>query len=442
MQLLSASLLKFTRPDWRRDSELALIDTILEQHPHLLSIIAPDVMGSDAVDKPFGRKDSPSVEQVMRAAIFKELKGLTYRELEYAQADSRVCGVFIKLNERKPFSFQLWQKYISRLTSQNLHRLLVEINKIALIEGLEDLERIRTDTTVVESNIHFPTNNALVWDCIKEAHRLLAQLAEKEGISYRDYSKGAKSNYFKINYAKADKRVVLFNKQLMLFTKTINQVNKFVKKKACNSLESIRLLLALEQLLPLMKQVYQMSERKEIRGEKVPNDEKVFSIYEKHTDIIVKGSREVEFGHKVVLTDSKSGLILDCEVLKGNPNDKTLFIPAMERIITQYEVSPKHATADGGFASQANQQQAKAKGLINIVFNKVNPNMSNLSSSKRMETLLKKWRSGIEACISNLKRGFNISRCRWKGWEHFCAKVMWSVLGYNIRVLTSLIVRS
>ena len=85
MQLLSASLLKFTRPDWRRDSELALIDTILEQHPHLLSIIAPDVMGSDAVDKPFGRKDSPSVEQVMRAAIFKELKGLTYRELEYAQ---------------------------------------------------------------------------------------------------------------------------------------------------------------------------------------------------------------------------------------------------------------------------------------------------------------------------------------------------------------------
>jgi len=125
--------------------------------------------------------------------------------------------------------------------------------------------------------------------------------------------------------------------------------------------------------------------------------------------------------------------------LKGNPNDKTLFIPTMERIISQYGTTPKHATADGGFADKPNQQQGKEKGLVNIVFNKVTSNMTNLVSSKRMETLLKKWRSGIEACISNLKRGFGIFRCMWKGWDHFCSKVMWSVLGYNIRVLTGLV---
>lgn len=435
MKILNQALLKFTRPDWRRDPELALIDIIIEQHSEFLSIVASDVMGSDG-EKQFGRKDSPSVEQVMRAAIFKELKSLNYRDLEYAQADSRVCGVFIKLDDRKPFSFQVWQKYISQIKAENLHRLIVEINKIAIHEGFEDLERVRTDTTVIESNIHYPTNQALVWDCTKEAHRLLSQLAEKEGIKVRDYTKGAKSTFFKINNSKADKRVILFKKQLMLFAKSISQVGKFAKKKDYSSLKTIGIIAALQELLPLMEQVYQMTERKQIKGEKVPNDQKVFSIYEKHTDIIVKGGRQVEFGHKVILTDSKSGLILDCGVLKGNPSDKTLFMPAMERVSKEYGRTPKHAVTDGGFADKANHEKASKHGLINIVFNKVTPNMSNIVSSKRMETMLKKWRSGIEACISNLKRGFDISRCTWKGWEHFCSKVMWSVLGYNIRVLT------
>ena len=438
VKLLNQALLKFTRPDWRRDPELAIVDTILEQHPEFLTIIATDLKGNGS-EKQFGRKDSPTVEQVMRAAIFKELKGLGYRELEYAQADSRVCGVFIKLDERNPFSFQVWQKYISLIKSENLQKLIVEINRLAINEGLEDLERVRSDATVIESNIHHPTNNALVWDCIKEAHRLLVQLAGKEGIKVRDYTKGAKTNYFKINNTKADKRTLLFKKQLTLFTKSINQVHKFAKKKDYCFPESIGLLFTLKELLPLMRQVYQMTERKEINGEKVPNDEKIFSIYERHTDIIVKGAREVEFGHKVVLTDCKSGLILDCEVLKGNPNDTTLFIPSLERVTSEYGVIPKNATADGGFASLANQKMAKEKGLVNIVFNKVTRNMRNLVSSKKMETILKKWRSGIEASISNLKRGFEISRCLWKGWEHFCSKVMWSVLGYNIRVLTKLV---
>lgn len=93
------------------------------------------------------------------------------------------------------------------------------------------MSAIRTDSTVIETNIHYPTNNSLVWDCIKEAHRLLSHLAKKEAIKVRDYRSGAKSNYFKINNTKGDKRVSLFKKQLVLFTKSINQVNKFSKKK-------------------------------------------------------------------------------------------------------------------------------------------------------------------------------------------------------------------
>lgn len=82
----------------------------------------------------------------------------------------------------------------------------------------------------------------------------------------------------------------------------------------------------------------------------------------------------------------------------------------------------------------------KKEGIVNIVFNKVVGSLQNKVSSRNLETRLKKWRSGIEANISNIKRGFKLFRCSWKGWEHFQAKVLWSVIGYNIRVMTATLV--
>jgi len=318
--------------------------------------------------------------------------------------------------------------------------LLLALNKIAIQQGLEDLESLRTDSTVVETNIHFPTNNSLVWDCIREAHRLLGQLAQKEGIPVRDYTAGAKSTYFKINNTKPDKRVALFKKQLTCLTKSIKQVDRFAKKKDYSAIESPALAMALAKLLPLMEQVHSMTERREVKGEQVANQEKLFSIYELHTDIIVKGSREVQFGHKVNLTQGRSLLILGCQIERGNPADTTLFQPCLNHIIDKYGRTPKNVATDGGYASKANQEHATGKGVVNVVFNKIVGSLQNVASSKSMATRLKKWRSGIEATISNLKRRFNLFRCNWKGWEHYQAKVLWGVIAYNIRVMTGLVV--
>jgi len=197
----------------------------------------------------------------------------------------------------------------------------------------------------------------------------------------------------------------------------------------------------MERLLPLMSQVYLMTYRKEIEGEAVPNDKKIFSIYEPHTDIIIKGSREIKFGHKVNIGTGKSNLILTCEVLKGNPSDSTLYQDTIDKLIDSYDKVPRDSATDGGYASKANAQYAQEKGIINIVFNKIVGSLKNIVSSKNMETRLKKWRSGIEANISNLLRGFNLKRCNWKGLEHFKSKVWWSVIAYNIRVMTAAIIK-
>ncbi len=180
-----------------------------------------------------------------------------------------------------------------------------------------------------------------------------------------------------------------------------------------------------------------MTERREIKGKTVPNDNKIFSIYELHTDIIVKGSREVQFGHKINLTSGKSNLILSCEVLKGNPSDSTLYQNTIDKIIADYEIVPRDSATDGGYATKDNAAYAQGKGIVNIVFNKIVGSLKNIVSSKNMETRLKKWRSGIEAVISNFKRGYNMFRCNWKGEAHFKQKVLWSVIAYNIRVMTA-----
>jgi IS5 family transposase len=208
-----------------------LFDTLLEAHPELLDIVKEDVMRGQKSSN-FGRKDMPSVEQILRAAFYKEFQGLDYRGLEWAQTDSRSCAAFIKLDPSRPYSFQMYQSYISKISQESLDKLMLAINKLAIEEGLESVEQFRQDSFVVESNVHYPTNNSLVWDCIKESYRLLGHLAgEVSELQYQDYLKGAKKTYFKINNTKSgDKRVDLFNKQLILFTKVINNVSNAIKK--------------------------------------------------------------------------------------------------------------------------------------------------------------------------------------------------------------------
>lgn len=441
-KILNDLKLKFDNPNWALDPELALIDTVLEQHSELYETVKEDIT-SIGKDSEIGRQDSPTVEQIVRAALYKEMKKLDYRELEYAQYDSRICSAFIKLDGRKPFSFEVYHKYISQIKGETLKKLMVGINRIMMKEaGVEDGKSLRTDSTVVETDIHYPTNNELMWDCIKTSHRLVKKLEESGCLKkVRNYQKQAKKNRFQINNTKkGEKKKELFEKQLKLLRSSINQAERAVVEASVKGDINDRVIAQeLKRLSPKMEKVYDITRRHELLGESVPNKEKIFSIYEDHTDIIVRGKREAEFGHKVNLTTGRSNIILDVEIVEGNPSDSQLYEGVLERIQHDYAVTPRDVVTDGGYASLKNQEKAKEKGVVNIVFNKIVGTLKNIVTSGNMESRLKKWRSGIEAVISNVKRGFNLFRCEWKGREHFDAKVLWSVIAYNIRVITGLL---
>jgi transposase, IS5 family len=441
LKLLNDLKLQFEKELWALNPELAVIDTILNNHPEIIEIVRKDIKGGKEGSN-IGRQDMPTVEQIVRAAIYKEMKNLTYRELEYKQHDSRMCAIFVKLDDRKPFSFEAYHKYISRISGESLKKIMVAINKIAMGEGIEDGRSIRTDSTVIETDIHYPTNNSLVWDCIKTIDRLLKKLKESGvEIKVRSYKKQAKKTHYKINNTKEkDKRGEEFKKQLKLLRSSINQAERALTATSPRTMEgwieSQAIMKEIRELLPKTEKVYDISWHHEILGKAVPNKDKIFSIYEDHTDIIVKGNREAEFGHKVNLATGRSNLILDCTILEGNPSDSTLYMEVIDRIYGNYGIVPRDMATDGGYASKDNARMAQGKGIVNIVFNKIVGSLKNIVTSKNIETRLKKWRSGIEAVISNLKRGYELFRCEWKTRARFDAKVYWNVIVYNIRVIT------
>ena len=178
------------------------------------------------------------------------------------------------------------------------------------------------------------------------------------------------------------------------------------------------------------------TDRRVFKGEKVPASEKIVSFFEDHTDIIVKGRRDTEYGHKVFLSGGASTMILGCLIVRGNPADSDQYQPLLEQHKAWYGRMPRQVTADGGFASKENLAFAKEHGVKDAVFAKKRGlSILDMAKSAWVYKKLRNFRAGIEAGISTLKRAFGLDRCTWSGWEGFKRYVWSSIVSYNLLVL-------
>ena len=335
---------------------------------------------------------------------------------------------------------------------------MIFINKIAFRLDYENGETIRIDSTKSETNIHYPTNNSLTYDCIKTASNIIKKLYKEHSVSWNRLEirrmEAKKINYElnnikikgvkkeKMKAKRKEKMKLLFVDYLALLKEIHNEVKEALETDISSLSKSNQN--SLKDLIRQIDIVYKISYKFQIDGEKVETKDKIFSIYEEHTDIISKGIRETVFGHKINLATGKSNLFLYCKVEEGNPSDKLLFEEPLIKIEENYKdvkKATKSTATDGGYATIDNKDFAISKGIVNIVFTKIVGSLKSVAESTEIENKLKKWRAGIEGCISNLKRGLNLGRVTWKGLDMFNSKVFWSVIAYNIRVLTGHILK-
>jgi IS5 family transposase len=269
--------------------------------------------------------------------------------------------------------------------------------------------------------------------------RLITRSRDEFGLKvpgFCNHTRRAKRRLLAVMNAKNKKqRKAAYVDLLRVSGKVLDYANTAMETIKNNSIDptTFPLFSDIEHYADLTEQVISQTQRRVLQGEKVAAQEKVVSIFEPHTDVIVKDRRDPVFGHKICLTGGASNLILDCLIVEGNPADTDLAIPMLDRQKEIYSRYPLKVCFDGGFASKDNLKLAKARKIKDVCFAKKRGlEETEMCRSEYVYHRLRRFRAGIESGISWLKRCMGLTRCMWKGWRAFKSYVWSSIVAANL----------
>jgi len=414
---------------------LQKLSQVLDQHPEILTLVAADlVVDTTSV----AGRTGLSAESVLRCLLLKRQLGVSYEQLAFHLSDSMTYRTFARLPPHLSPSRSCLQATIRRIKPQTLERALQVLTQNLLETGVASLDKLRIDSTVVASNIAPPSDSQLLDDGVRVISRLLAKSKTETGINTRftDQRKASKSLAFRIFNAKKATKNELYPELLKIARLVLRQADR-ARQKVVDDADASRALKkwlgALEHYRQLLSRVIEQTERRVIHDEHVPASDKIVSLFEPHTDVIVKGWRDVQYGHKINLSTEVAGFITALTIEDGNPGDKTLFQPVLDFHQSVLGQLPRSVVADGGYASQANVAAGRARGLKHVVFHKpVGVSLTDMGVKSKTFEALRHFRAGIEGNISELKRAFTAAKAKWKGHDGFKAFVWASALTYNL----------
>jgi IS5 family transposase len=421
--------------------ELKAISQWLDEHRFLLSLVIGDLRRHGVQET--GRHGLAG-EAVLRCALLKQYRQLSYEELAFHLEDSASFRAFARLPLAWSPKKSVLHKTISAISAASWEAINRIVVSSARQEKLDDGAMVRIDSTVTEALMHAPTDSSLLWDGVRVMVRLLRRASALPGaapIVWRNHRRLAKKRALAIQYSRGKEHKAKLYRDLIAATRaTVTALQCAAQHlAACAAIEAELWRGQVRHYLPLIERLISQAERRVLAGEAVPAGEKLVSLFETHADIIVKGGRDVHYGHKLNLTTGRSGLILDVVVEAGNPADAERFLPMLERHIERQGTPPRQTAGDGGFASLDNLNQAKALGVHDVAFHKKRGlSIDTMVKSRWVYRKLRNFRAGIEANISCLKRAFGLARCTWRGLAHFKAYVWSSVVAYNLALFARL----
>lgn len=423
-----------------RAKELADIDRLLESTPRLAELVAADLPHVKGASVDTGRPGLTG-DQVLRASIVRSLEGCSYVDLAFHLSDSQTYRWFCRIGwgESSPSDSTL-QENIRRVKPTTWEAVNHALVALAVSLGVETGDKTRIDCTVTKSNIHPPDDAEQLYDVVRVVVRLLKK-AEKlrTGVAVHNRTKRAKRRRMEAMDKKEEPRRSAYRDLLKVTGEVLGwgrAAALLLRAGAEPGDKASRLATELEGFVGLGERVMDQTQRRVFEKEKVPSTEKVVSIFEPHTDIIIKDKREVLYGHKLLLATGTRGVVQFCGVLKGNPADSTLVGPALDGVTAAVGRVPRQAALDGGFASVAGLALAKAKGVKDVCFSKRRGmEIADMAKSTWVYRKLWRFRAGVEAGISWLKRSFGLGRAVWKGEDGFHAYVQAGVVAFNLLLI-------
>ncbi len=423
-------------------ADLAAMSALLDAQPAWGARVQQDLEAGCAKNARTGRPGL-SGEQTLRLLLVRQLTGWTYAELAFHLADSLTYRTFCRVSAlvATPSKSALAATF-RRVRPATLAALNDHLVTSAAARAIEPARTVRMDATVVPVTIHPPTDSSLLLDAVRVLERLLRNIEHATGFTaYHRHYKYAKRRALEI--AQLAPRAVARRRHcyraLVQYTEaTASYATCALAHLDAHAATARRdwLRTAVTTLLPRVAQVIAQTTRRVLQDDPVPATEKLVSLFEAHTDVIVKDRRATYYGHKVFLTTGKSGLILDCALPAGNPADATWAVPLVRRHERRFGTAPEQVSMDGGFASRENLAAIKARGVLDMCFAKKRGlTVPEMTRSQWVYDKLRRFRAGIEAGISLLKRVFGLARCVWKGAMGFHAYVRTAVLAANVLLL-------
>ena len=437
------------------------ISALLDENPGIADAMHRDLapaLEEVVVQDKRGAKYKFTSDTILRIALCQIIEGCSLRQIIVRIDDSNFLRRFVRIFNGPMIDFTAFCKLGNQIQPETWKHVNGLLAQAAVAGELIEGERLRFDTTAVETNIHYPTDSSLLWDTYRTLARLIAQvrkidpalvgvqrllgkkvkkLAQKIG---RKASKSARSREaLKLLYGK------LFGLMENIFqwsNEIADVLAQTIAQHRYTPLEEATMECCRKELVQyrgLGDRVLDQARRRILDEEAVPNEEKIFSIFEPHTELLKRGkaAKPIEFGHMIQIQQVEGKFITDYEVFEEKPVEYQLVEPALERHKELFGKYPDQIAGDKGYYEHMEQIERLSE-IVNVVA--IGKKGKRTEEQTRRETdpafrHAQRFRAGVEGTISFLKRVLGLFRCYSKGWEHYVATVGATVLAHNLLIL-------
>ncbi len=424
-----------------------IISQLLDNNPQLVSLVHQD-LAKMLSQSERGRKSEYTSEQILRSLIVMFVEQDSLRQVVIRIENSEFLRHFVGLGIRAMMDFSFLDKafcVLSARTWETMNRVLAEYAKEQ--EKISS-EKLRLDTTVYETNIHYPTDSSLLWDSFRTLARLLQQVQQELpqlALKHRFHVKKVKKLFLFITRNSASNNKSKRRKVKSAYRKLIERVNWIVEvaREALVILQRAGYeaeLLA--HYIPLVERITGQAEQRVFQGIMPAADEKLYSLFEEHTELLKRGKagKPIEFGHKVLIAQTGEKFIHHYQVFPQRQEDKELLEPTLKAHEQLFGTGPEVLATDKGFYEDMKQILKLQKNITTVsICKKGRRNQAEYQRECTEEFKDgQRFRAGCEGSISVLKRVFNLGRCLFKGFKNYAASVGCAVFCHNLVLLTHL----
>jgi IS5 family transposase len=436
----------------KMDASLAKIDRYLEDEK-LYHLIQQDLSKRWAKTLETGRGSTP-VEVVLRMLVVRRLYDYSYEETVQAVSDSLVLRKFCRVYLQKVPVDTTLIRLANVIQPKTLEKFNERITQLTVEHKVTKGRKLRTDGTVVETNIHAPSDSRQLADSVRvlartvvRAKTILKTGRQKMCQQFQDFTQAARQIARQIGETLSQRSETARAKGRQKYQELLEMTEKTVvwavqteaQLRGQAQRQAKRLSDTLDIFLPRAQQVIEQTVRRVLQGEQVPACEKIVSLFESHTDIICRGkpSHPVEYGHKVWLNEVDGGIISHYRILNGNPPDELQWKPSLKAHQATFKEPPHQASADRGLYSEPNETLAHNLGVQRVILPQPGYRSKPRLKHEHKAWFVKgrKWHAGIEGRISVLKRAHGLSRCLAHGFCGFQCWVGWGVIAGNLAVI-------